>query len=362
MARREVLFRAALGVLSVALCLVVLIAFELFVRFGVYRNGWVEVSSRRGLIYEFLPDAHLGINDERFRGPIRASEEAGACRLLVAGDSTTMGLNVQNWRLLWPYWFEKHANERTGDVPKIEVVNLAVSGYNLGQISPWLEHFEARLSHHAVVYGYYDNDRWLGNMNYEMRDGSVLDLCPRHEGELWSPPLIPAAVDELLSRTSRGYLFLRSRSCRERSSRVFHSLSPEQLEAHLATTFYRLLDGWHERVTKRGKAFVVVNVPGIPFAYPERQAECDRGEFANMRDPNYCRDVLARLERLKTWASERRVPFVDLTKGFERVKGVELRFANTPEDWHHVNDAGHRAFGDEFLSAWQAQGLDRVCR
>jgi lysophospholipase L1-like esterase len=88
--------------------------------FGLRPGFRGEIRETPGIAYE--------INADGFRGRAVAPAPApGTFRIVVLGASTTFGFGVNEGET-WPARLERILNERGG--PRVEVLNLAVNGYN----------------------------------------------------------------------------------------------------------------------------------------------------------------------------------------------------------------------------------------
>lgn len=144
-----------LGAGSLALCLAVLAAFELGLRYGEARRAELDPLITRLHRYsesygwEPRPGVRLrqdtgltSINTDGYRGRPLASHDAAATRVLMLGDSVAFGLDVDDEQT-----FSAILDER----PEFEVANLAVQGFGVGQSLRRLEREGARHAAQVVV-------------------------------------------------------------------------------------------------------------------------------------------------------------------------------------------------------------------
>jgi len=112
-------------------------------------------STDAALYYELAPDRN-GVNHAGYRGPLYPEEKPDSVRRVVAvGNSTAFGLGVKDADT-YLRRLETMLNE-IADRP-VQVVNLAVPGYNTGQELEMLRARGLRFHPDLVILGYDHND------------------------------------------------------------------------------------------------------------------------------------------------------------------------------------------------------------
>ena len=97
------------------------------------------------------------INEDGYRGPAVAKEKpAGTIRIVAAGDSQTFGTGVAEGES-WPSVLEASLRKSLPEV-RVEVLNVAVPGYNADQAAAALETRWLAYGPDLVLLGYFVND------------------------------------------------------------------------------------------------------------------------------------------------------------------------------------------------------------
>ncbi len=112
----------------------------------------VHIPSRNS----WLMGTELRINSQGLRNPeVPYKKPRGRYRVLVAGDSFTLGWGVEEGRTFTRI-LEKKAQERCG--PNIDFINAGIGNYNTEQITAALLLDGLRYSPDLILYGFYWND------------------------------------------------------------------------------------------------------------------------------------------------------------------------------------------------------------
>ena len=78
-------------------------------------------------------------------------------RIIITGDSFTMGMGIENCENVYPPVLQKKLDERYGK-GKFEVINLAKSGYSTINVVDSIKDIGLKLDPDLIIYGYYPND------------------------------------------------------------------------------------------------------------------------------------------------------------------------------------------------------------
>jgi len=134
------------------------------------RTRLVRTSSVPGRVYELVPGAHgegwgarVEVNALGFRGPEPAPAESGHERIVALGDSVTFG-NDLPYEHTWPAVLE---HELRGQGLAVDVLDLALGGYDTMQELSTLEDIGLPLQPSRVVLGYCVNDVGIVSMSME---------------------------------------------------------------------------------------------------------------------------------------------------------------------------------------------------
>ncbi len=126
----------------------------------IYRENF-RLSENPRLRYELQPlskDGNTRINSAGMRDHEHAlAKPAGVYRIAIVGDSIAYGLTVEQ-RAAFPQQLERMLNDRSPDGLRFEVLNLGVSGYNIGQIVERLRTLGLDHAPDLVIYAYSLND------------------------------------------------------------------------------------------------------------------------------------------------------------------------------------------------------------
>lgn len=130
----------------------------------------VRVSRAPGRGYELVPGAsgegwgtRVDVNSLGFRGPEVAPEPDGRVRIVALGDSVTFG-NDLAWEETWPALLQRALGERG---QAVEVLNLALGGYDTMQEVATLEDLGLAFRPAHVVLGYCVNDVGVVSMSMQ---------------------------------------------------------------------------------------------------------------------------------------------------------------------------------------------------
>lgn len=130
----------------------------------------VRVSSTPGRGYELVPGAsgegwgtHVTVNSAGFRGPEVAPEREGRACIAALGDSVTFG-NDLAFEDTWPARLESALRAQSREV---DVLNLALGGYDTMQEVATLEELGLRYRPTHVIVGYCVNDVGVVSMSMQ---------------------------------------------------------------------------------------------------------------------------------------------------------------------------------------------------
>ena len=304
--------------------------------------GWRHVPGKR--IADFYgPGASITINDDGFRdtGPILGRKSPDRFRLVVLGDSLTMGYGVDDG-LTFPALMEA-AN------PGLETVNMGQGGYSIGQCWLWYEQMSERLEADALVFAFIVDDlRRMGETlteNGYSRPGFRLD-----DGRI---VVTNQPVPPKLDRGARVFAagewsrFLAGHNAISRTISAMAGLfrsEPEQDPDLLAVTL-AIFDALHDDCRAKGRQFVLALLPTFfeirgTVGYDEEAERLNRTLAATVG----------------THASRRGIPFLDLYPTIASLPPDRLRPLFLDETYHHYSPQGNALIA-RTLDAWLGAGM-----
>lgn len=119
-----------------------------------------------GLYYTLKPGVttdHLAINSLGLNMPeYPARKESGHWRIVVVGDSYTMGIGANKSPDAFPNRTDRLLRQQLNR-DDIEVWNCGVGGYNVDQVFLFLSNVATNYQPNAVIYGFCFNDYWGPN-------------------------------------------------------------------------------------------------------------------------------------------------------------------------------------------------------
>ncbi len=353
----------AAPLIAVAAVLLTLAGVEVWVRTQMYRDVPLVLSPFAGLIYE-MPRGDGTHNASGFRGPDYTNEPSpGVCRIIVAGDSVAYGGGIHDESKTFVRVFESQLNASliegpatASPVARYEVLNAAVPGYNIEQVSALYHHRLARLPHRVLLYAFFPND--LGASSGLLKhpgasDEVVLAMMP-HAHQLWSPPL-PGALDVMLSLHSRAYLYLRTRLYLTFEPRAAERRSAQQRDYRREQISKRLFHRFVREVQYGGHAMAMA----VLTTHAVSHANCDDEVLAGQTQR--CANAARAGDTAIEWAGMLGVPVVDLRDALREPAGFDYRLSDSPADYMHPNEVGHARLGRALFEAWQAQAMSRLC-
>jgi len=142
--------------------------------------GIIRRSPNPRLVYELRPGlavtfegAPVAINAAGYRGPLHSAESTGSFRIVGLGDSFMFGFGVADQQAYLAR-LESRLN-RAAPTPRVEVVNLAVPGYNTVMEVEALERKGVAYHPDVVLIEFISNDFDLPNFVWRARDVWSLD-------------------------------------------------------------------------------------------------------------------------------------------------------------------------------------------
>ncbi len=353
--------RVASVLLAVVSVCATLAAVEWFARRWYATFTHFIVSSKPGLIYEMPPNAAY-FNKLGYRGPTYDEPPATTtCRVLVLGDSVAAGQGTPNDAETFVRITETLLNERAATATmRYEFFNAAVPGYNIEQIASNYE-FKARHHPHDVVaYAFFLNDFDVpdGIYTWDRPDRLLLAMKP-HDGQLWSPPLVPAFADEYFASHSRAYLFLRSRLYFTFGLPAIQKLDWDTVKKPTRFSMSRRqLERLKRLVEAQQHPLVMWLAPML--VHTLTYEECNARIIDGTKD--FCVGEQDPYNYARQYAREMQIPLTDLHAAYTKNRGKDFRQACCQNDWAHPNAEGNRAIAEELVSQWHARGLDTICR
>jgi len=283
-----------------------------------------------------------GLRDDREYG----AKRAGVTRVLVLGDSFTMGVGVRLEETVTRQLEQRLDASPEG--PRVEVVNAGVPGYGTTQEVRYLSAYGLALEPDVVLVGFF-----IGN---DVLDNGAVPLHVE-DGYLVNPGAEPAdtpvrALHRFLGMHSQLYHFLwpyKERLLGERSE------AARQAEDFSLVYGPPVADGraraaWQATFDALSQLAAVARARALPVGVvliPDRIQTDQRvwgaalaaagGGAAAPGSPN---------ERVRTFCETLRLPVLDMLPAFTEAGGVPLYFAQD----HHWTPAGNRRAADEMTT------------
>jgi hypothetical protein len=356
---RRFLLIVGLVAVTAALLVTTLATAEWFVRDRYYDPatlGDLKLSETPGLVYEVRGDTRTH-NAHGFRGPwFDGPVPAGVCRIAVAGDSLAYGGGVPEPET-FVRRFANLLDEAATATPRHQVLNTAVMGYEIEQITTNWRVKVSGTPHGIVAYAWFNNDPGpsSGYLNWGPR---LVRAIRPHGGQVWKPRFVPHALDDALAMHSRLYLLARTTAYQWAFPRAVAALG-DRYAPHWDAFFEAQFRDWLADVVDSGRSMVVVLVPSLAqLLDPD---SCNAETIWGVK--HYCRDELGRYRAMRALARKLNVPVVDLFPAYWQRRGQAdtYRLPDHPDDWSHPNAAGHALLAAELVTLWRAQSLDQLC-
>jgi len=259
--------------IALALILAEILARAAGVEVGIDPDAYVAVSAP-DVQYTLRPgwrgrsfDAPVVINHLGFRGP--EPRPGAGTRIVFIGDSFTFGFGVPE-RSIYPRRFER-AQWAAGEV--VEVVNLAVAGYNSVQAVAALAANIDALRPRCVIYGAIANDE--APPQFMNRSGT---LVPTQSLAPW----IPLGLRRVLVR-SRAVQFLMRRGHALAAGKAGSDFSESPIFAGdfpLTRASMRRLRALADAHGARAYVLILPFIDGLPDHYPFRSAHASLARAA----------------------------------------------------------------------------------
>ncbi|MCB9745886.1 MAG: SGNH/GDSL hydrolase family protein [Alphaproteobacteria bacterium] len=295
--------------------------------------------ARSGLVW--LPDEpgrKFGLaegkstNAAGFRGPARPLEKpAGVTRIVVLGDSVTFGNGVRADEL-WTVAAEQALRAR-GE--RVELINLAVYSYDIGQIAATLEHRGWAYDPDLVVYAAYTND-------HLSTDHVLIEGQPVFVGERVPEGLLPFGEGAALSLARRSAL----------GRRLLGGLSARRGLREAGDLWSGGQAFFAEQLSEMATASRSREVPLLVYALgPHPLAGTPAGCEAPAELPLLCEDALRLLAAYDEAFAAAGLPHasaVPYLRGSGR-RAFYLSENTIDQDPHHPTPEGHRVLAAGFI-------------
>jgi lysophospholipase L1-like esterase len=252
----------------------------------------------------------------RDRAP--APRREGRARVLVVGDSVSWGVGVRADEA-WP--------ARLGERLDVEVVNLAMNGWDASQSASLLEAVGAAWAPHAVLYGAYTNDGIPTRLVYgeATRDPVFVGTDVPDASRILPPPL-------------SAWLLARSALFRRLQGAAHARVAEGVARDFDAAWFGAQLDRLRAWSAANDVPVGIVALPPHVLADPVQCA-------AEMPEPALC-DVATRAHAaILDAAASRDLPFADALAAL-RTKEPSSHHPRARKDPDHPGPTGHAAFAD----------------
>ncbi len=323
---RIALFRVAAVLLGLGIGLGAAAAVELQLRAEEVDTALRFPADEPGRKYALDPDAVGDLNADGFNDTAWARPKPdGVVRVALLGDSVAFGSGLPQAAV-----FPSAAEERLRqDGRAIEILNLAIYGYDVEQVAATLRHRGWALEPDLVVYAYFTNDHIPSTL---LRVGA--DDAPVFVGTSLPPGLDLPAADLLLALAPRLAVVRRGLG-----ARVARHLAEGGHGRGDEAFFARHLEALAADCAARGVPLVVYGLPPHVLADPDLE-RCDASVDQGAR---FCRSQVERLDRI-----HRQV--VGLGVAFEpalpwlRQGDARSYFREGVSDPHHPNADGHARF------------------
>lgn len=360
--------RAVLRVVLLATSLLFSLAFgELAVRIVAPQDLSIWDNTRDGLTVHrvhadvYLPTYHQQIrtNGLGMRDAERSLEKAdGSTRVLLFGDSFLEALQVPFEKSL-PFLLEEQLDR---EVPGLETVNLAVSGWGTDDELTYLERYGLALQPDGIL--------MVMTLHNDLNDNALLEFHTLEKSGLVARPVTQMPWPQFLSQKLKAYAAGVShlyrlaystsvrRSVTQGATQLDHHVAQlmrrgePELEAHWALTF-ALLDEAAELARQRGAWFAIGLIP-LAIQVDDTQFE---GFLEAHHLPRAEVDREGPQRRIQAWADARGVEVIDLLPAFRLAHG---RHAGEPlylaKDGHWT-ELGHRVATEEIAKQLVGRGI-----
>ena len=284
------------------------------------------------------PGRSISINDEGFRGfeNYIGKKPTDRKRVVCIGDSFTFGYGVDN-KHSYPAQLEQ-ANK------DLQVVNMGMSGYSVGQCYLWYLRDIEKLEPDVVVYGLIVDDI------LRMKSGRVINgyAVPSFESVagriVVSGQPVPPKIDtgQRLGDIQFWSFLSQSNSI----CRTFASLSPPEEASQVNSqeegfrqveTAMAMISKMNADAKQRNARFVLLLLP----------------ELEELRNPARNETYLGVTGDFKRMAGAQNIQVLDLYPQFSSLGASGIDRLYLPERWHHYNEQGNELVAKQVLQGLQ---------
>lgn len=325
---RVALFRVLAVALGLSVALGAVAAVELRMRADETDTALRFPADEPGRKYALDPDEVPSLNGDGFNDtPFVRPKPEGSVRVALLGDSVAYGSGIPK-PAVFPNAAEALLVE--GGRP-VEILNLAIYGYDAEQIAATMRHRGWELEPDLVVYAYFTNDHIPSTL---LRVGD--DDAPVFVGTSLPPGLDLPAADLLLALAPRSAMVRRwlGATVARHLAEGGHSRGDEDF-------FTRHLEALVADCAAHDVPLVVYGLPPHVLADPDP----DRCNDSMQRGARFCSSQLDRLDAVHRQVDALGVPFEPalpwLRKGRDR-----SYYRDGVDDPHHPSAAGHGLFAE----------------
>ena len=215
-------------------------------------------------------------------------------RIVFLVDSVTMGDDVENNKMIFTSILEEKLNK--DETNKIEVINYAISGYNLLDQNILLKTDALKCKPDLIIYPYYQNDLYW-----------VTYFSP------FFIPYLKSRYSKNLIHNFRTYYFFADKLTKLRFNTLKNRLSYKNAKT--------ILDEMLNISKENNITFYIINFPDIKDGYPSDNS-------------------------IEKYGKERGIYYLDIRKNFLEKNIDPLTLRASPDDYAHYNYYGHRTIAD----------------
>lgn len=295
--------------------------------------GWVHIPDR--VHHDFygpgltLSIGHQGLRENpadsaEERGQERGPEQNTLFRIVCLGDSFTLGYGVGD--------ADTFPAKLQSLNPRTETLNMGQGGYSVGQCYLWFRRLGSELQADCVVLAMITDDIWRMNST-RMMNGYSMPRFELQDGRLVvSGQPVPAKIptgQSLEPNTRIGSFFLEHTAIGQFSRQTLGghgSLEQSDARQQLLDVTMGIIRALQGVVERSGGRFAVVLLP----------------EFRELIDTQAHHDNRLVATRLEQLATDRNIPFLDLTSDFATLTARQRANHYLDEQWHHYSSTGNQ--------------------
>lgn len=326
----------------------------------------------------------IKMNNLGFRGPdFTYKKEAGTIRIIILGASSTFGYRDRD-NETYPYYLQEFLNqklgeERCGEIKHFEVLNLGIPHLRAENIYFLFMKEVLKLNPDVVTFyeGSNDVDLDQRSITKKMMRNRYLSFVPAIYHELRQRLIFLAAVAEFVNTNLIKYKSsdliddhynAKNRPTGKADKQIASVADVDnkiyQQNKAMFASFLNYLEMIRNECRGRHILFIVANQQGSSYSFPREKLKGMSYEqeviFIKKRlinHDNITRHQLYLLghaalnKRIKGWASENQVIFVDVINALDQDRDTIL-------SWVHLSPRGNRIIAREFANTI----FNRLCR